>query len=180
MTEAQMAFLAERRRAREREQAPPPERSNNSLPPAPSPQDVSGRYNGYGAFLDTDPEDDGGGFAVQQLRVEDCWRCLSGAGAIGEFLVCRHNRYGTIVELFKDSSGGFSMQREEGAQVKYCSALCSMQDEARGFAPQLIQRLSAGEGVKLAQGTSAGAWGAGIARANRIVFKANVRGRQGN
>lgn len=174
-----MAFLEERRRAREREQVQQAERSNNA-PPAQGPtQNGAGKYNGYGAFLSDGEDDDANGFAVQQLKVEDCWKCLSGAGIAGEFLVCRHARFGTIVELFKDSSGGFSLQREEGAQVKYCSALCSMQDEPRGFAPQLVQRLCAGEGAKLAQGTAAGAWGAGMARANRLVFKARVRGRQG-
>ena len=175
MTDAQMAFLAERRRARELEQQQN-ERSNNALP-AESPGNGSAKYNGYGAFLDDNDDDDG--LAVSQLKVEDCWKCLTGSGTIGEFLVCRHVKFGTIVELFKDSAGGFSMQREQGAQVKYCSALCSMQDENKPFAPQLVQRLSAGEGAKLAQGTTAGAWGTGAVRGNRVVFKAKVKGRAG-
>jgi uncharacterized protein YjcR len=50
MTDAQMAFLAERRRARELEQQQN-ERSNNALP-AESPGNGSAKYNGYGAFLD--------------------------------------------------------------------------------------------------------------------------------
>jgi len=184
MTEAQMAFLAERRRERDRarpqpQAAPPlresPERSNN----APSPGEGSARYNGYGAFIHDDADDDVNGPAVSQLKVEDCWRFLIGPGTIGEFLVCRHVKFGTVVELYKDSAGGFSMQREQGALVKYCSALCSMQDESKPFAPQIVQRLSAGEGSKLAQGTHAGAWGAGIVRANRVVFKTRVKGREG-
>lgn len=179
-----MAFLAERRRERERAlpkpQAQAPSERSNNAPPAGNPgAGSSAKYNGYGAFLDDDADDDANGLAVSQLRVEDCWRCLTGTGTIGEFLVCRHVKFGTIVELFKDSAGGFSMQREQGATVKYCSALCSMQDEAKPFAPQLVQRLSAGEGSKLAQGTSGGAWGAGTVRANRVVFKTRVKGREG-
>lgn len=177
-----MAFLAERQRERERarpqvQAQAPSERSNNAQPASPG----ATKYNGYGAFLhdDDDAADDVNGLAVSQLRVEDCWRCLTGPGTIGEFLVCRHVKFGTTVELFKDSAGGFSMQREQGATVKYCSALCSMQDEGKPFAPQLVQRLAAGEGSKLAQGTSGGAWGAGMVRANRIVFKTRVKGREG-
>jgi hypothetical protein len=174
MTEAQMAFLAERRKAKEREN----ERSNSA--PAENPGNSSSKYNGYGAFsLDAGEEEYG--MAVSQLRVEDCWKCLtgSGSGTIGEFLVCRHERFGTVIELFKENSGGFALQRAPGAQVKYCSAMCSMQDESKPFAPQLVGRLSTGEGAKLTQGTSAGAWGKGVLRANRIVFSTTVKGRQG-
>jgi len=173
MTEAQMAFLAERRKAKEREN----EHSNNAS--AEKPGNSSSKYNGYGAFSLDAGEDDVNGLAVSQLRVEDCWKCLTGSGTIGEFLVCRHERYGTVIELFKENSGGFALQRAPGAQVKYCSAMCSMQDESKPFAPQLVGRLSTGEGAKLTQGTSAGAWGKGVVRANRIVFTTTVKGRQG-
>ena len=158
-----MAFLAERRKAKERET----ERSNNA--PAENPGNSSSKYNGYGAFSLDAGEDDVNGLALSHLRVEDCWKCLTGSGTIGEFLVCRHERFGTVIELFKENSGGFALQRAPGAQVKYCSP----------FAPQLVGRLSNGEGAKLTQGTSAGAWGKGVVRANRIVFTTTVKGRQG-
>ena len=178
MTDAQMAFLAERRKVKEREQAEQQKSQRSSNAPVESPGSSSTRYGGYGAFLG-DADDDVNGLMASQLKVEDCWKCLSGGGTIGDFLVCRHTKFGTIVELFKESSGGFSLQREPGAQVKYCSALCSMQDEGKVFAPQLVQRLSAGEGSKLAQGTSAGTWGAAVVRGNRVVYKAKVKGREG-
>jgi len=168
MTDAQMAYLAERRRAKEMKQ--PGEESNTA--PTESPGASSQKYNGYGAFLNDGDDDDG--LAVSQTKVEDCWKYLTGIGTIGQFLVFRHTKFGTIIELFMESSGGFSLQREQDAQVKYCSALCSMQDEVKAFAPQIVQRLCAGEGARLAQGVSAGAWGAGMVRANRTVFKAKV------
>ena len=66
MTDAQMAFLAERRRARELEQQQN-ERSNNALP-AESPGNGSTKYNGYGAFLDDNDDDDGLAVSSSRLR----------------------------------------------------------------------------------------------------------------
>ena len=173
-----MAFLAARK-AKARDLA---SQHQNIVPsnasPRESPGNGSTKYNGYGAFLDDDVMDVNAP-AVSQLRVEDCWKCLSGAGLVGQILVCRHVKFGTVVELIKEGSGGFTMQRQQGAQVKYCSALCSMQDESSAFAQPLVQRLCAGEGNRLAQGIDGGTWGKGIVRANRMVFKATVRGREG-
>lgn len=182
MTDAQMAFLAERRKAKVRDLSAQPGPSSSSSSQAVAPPEGAGngstKYSGYGAFLHDD-DDDVNAPMVSQLRVQDCWKCLAGSGLVGDILVCRHVEFGTTIELVKEGSGGFTMQREQGAQVKYCSALCSMQDENRPFAPLLVERVCAGEGSKLGQGIDGGNWGKGILRSNRMVFTAAVKGREG-
>ena len=124
MTDAQMAFLAERRKAKVRDLSAQPGPSSSSSSQAVAPPEGAGngstKYSGYGAFLHDD-DDDVNAPMVSQLRVQDCWKCLAGSGLVGDILVCRHVEFGTTIELVKEGSGGFTMQRVQGAQVKYCS-----------------------------------------------------------
>jgi hypothetical protein len=99
------------------------------------------------------------GFEPGLGLVERAWTYLSGGGGLGSYTVLFHKTTGASVELWHDSTGGLTFRRALDANVKYCSALGSMQDEEGSFAPVLLNRLRQGEGKPVEAHVNAGSWG---------------------